>query len=73
MSSPLPFFTDLFISRTQFSTDYIYVLSLTESARQWEEESLPLPEGFDARRVAVQLLSLGKHRTHQYLGRKQAR
>jgi hypothetical protein len=64
MSSPLPSFRRFSIARMQFFTDYTYVLSLTGPS--WEEDPLPVPEGFDTRRVAAQLLSLGKQWTHLY-------
>ena len=64
ISSPLPSFRRFSIARTQFFADYTYVLSLTGPTYRWEEESLPIPEGFDTRRVAAQLLSLGKQWAH---------
>jgi hypothetical protein len=64
ISSPLPSFRRFSIARTQFFTDYTYVLSLTGPS--WEGAPLPVPEGFDTRRVAAQLLSLGKQWTHLY-------
>jgi hypothetical protein len=64
VSSPLPSFRRFSIARMQFFTDYTYVLSLTGPS--WEEAPLPVPEGFATRRVAAQLLSLGKQWTHLY-------
>jgi len=66
ISSPLPSFRRFSIARTQFFIDYTYVLSLTGPTDKWEEDPLPMPEGFNTRPVAAQLLSLGKQWTHLY-------
>jgi hypothetical protein len=60
ISSPLPSFRRFSIARTEFFTDYAYVLLLTGPTVAWDEEPLLTPEGFDSRRVAAQLLSLGE-------------
>lgn len=60
ISSPLPSFRRFSIARTQFFTDYTFVLSLTGPTDAWGKDPLPMPEGFNTRRVAAQLLSLGK-------------
>jgi hypothetical protein len=66
LPSPLPSFRRFSIARIQFFTDYTYVLSLTGPTGSWEEFLLPVPEGFDTRRVAAQLLALGEQWTHLY-------
>jgi hypothetical protein len=64
--SPLPSFRRFSVARTQFFTDYAYVLSLTGPTDSWKEDQLSVPEGFNTRRVAAELLSLGKQWTHLY-------
>lgn len=59
ISSPLPFFRTFSIARKQFFTDYTYVLSLTGPTDYWEKDAPPIPEGFDTRPVASQILALG--------------
>ena len=66
ISSPLPSFRRFSIARTKFFTDYTYILSLNGPVYPWKEECLPMPEGFDTRRVAAQLLSLEKQWSHLY-------
>jgi hypothetical protein len=64
--SLLPSFRRFSIARTQFFTDYAYVISLTGPTGSWEKDQLSMPEGFNTRRVAAELLSLGKRWTHLY-------
>lgn len=66
ISSPLPSFRRFSIARTQFFTDYTYVLSLTGPTETWQNDPLSMPEGFNTRQVSVQLLSLGKQWAHLY-------
>ncbi|KAF4625230.1 hypothetical protein G7Y89_g12939 [Cudoniella acicularis] len=66
ISNPLPSFRRFSIARTQFFTDYTYVLSPIGPTDPWEEESLSKPEGLDTRQVAAQLLSLGKQWMHLF-------
>ena len=66
ISSPLWSFRRFSIARAQVFTDYMYVLSLTGPTDDWEGHPLPIPEGFDMRPVATQLLSLGEQWKHLY-------
>ncbi|KAH0552836.1 hypothetical protein GP486_006963 [Trichoglossum hirsutum] len=47
--------------RKQFFTDYVYVLSLTGPRDGWWEGPPEMPEGFQTRPLAAELLSLGHH------------
>lgn len=66
ISSPIPSFRRFSLARTQFFTDYAYVISLTGPAGPWEEKPISVPHDFGTRQVAAQLLSLGNQWTHLY-------
>ncbi|KAH8817304.1 hypothetical protein F5884DRAFT_853725 [Xylogone sp. PMI_703] len=66
VSSPLLPFCRFSTVRRQFFTDYVYVLSLTGPTDSLIKRSASVPEGFSTRRIAAQLLSLGKQWTHLY-------
>ncbi|KAL3424962.1 NACHTdomain protein [Phlyctema vagabunda] len=63
-SSQIPSFRAYSLAREQFFADYAYVIASTGRRDHRYEDHPLVPEGFNSRRVALQLLSLGIKWSH---------